>query len=149
MRKRGRKSAAELEIVPLLTEPELPVDAPYDLTDEQVGEWRRIVDALPADFFPAEVLPILAAHCRHITTARLISREIDRFELSWLKAKTGPARLAALCAARDRETRGMLATARSLRLTTQSRYRPEQAASRAGARSSTPEPWKFSGLEQE
>jgi hypothetical protein len=141
MAKRGRKSAAELAIVTTLSD-ERP-DAPYDLTDVQAGIWRGIVDRLPADYFPAESFEMLAAYCRHVTAARALAVEIDRYEQSWLRDAEGLDRYGKLLAMRDREVRGILAVSRALRLTNQSRYRPESAAAKARGNSALwKRPWE-------
>lgn len=140
MAKRGRRSAASLEITTTLAT--ASPDAPYDLGDDAATVWRTIVDSLPAGFIAGEASDTLAAHCRHVASARFISREIDRFQLDWLKLNTGIDRLNKLLAMRDREVRGMLATARALRLTNQSRYRPSTAGTAAsGAASVLQQPW--------
>lgn len=141
MAKRGRRSAAELSV---LTPAEPPADAPYDLSDEAATIWREIMGALPANFIEREMFDILAAHCRHVATARFVSREIDRFAIAWFKSKGGVERLNKLSALRDREVRGMLATARSLRLTNQSRYRADTASTARSERpAGQPVPWDF------
>lgn len=141
MVKRGRKSADELSVTILTAAAPAP-DAPYDLSDEAADIWQGVVNTLPADFIPPEMYDVLAAYCRHTATARFVSREIDRFTLDWLKVEGGVERLNKLAALRDRETRGMLATARALRLTSQSRYRAETAATLRGkASSGRSRPW--------
>ncbi|SKA10980.1 hypothetical protein [Consotaella salsifontis] len=123
--KRGPKSAASLALVAPLTESRpLP---PEDLTDDQQGEWRAVVRRMPADWFPRETHGILKAFCRHATTHRLISYEIDRYEAEWLKDEDGLKRLDKLTAMRERESRAMIATARALRITKHSQIRPETA----------------------
>lgn len=140
MTKRGRKSAASLEIGTTLAT--ASPDAPYDLGDDAATIWRSVLDSLPAGFIAGEAFDTLAAHCRHVASARFISREIDRFQIDWLKLDNGLDRLNKLLAMRDREVRGMLATARALRLTNQSRYRPSTAATAAGGTASgLRQPW--------
>ncbi|SFP98159.1 hypothetical protein SAMN03159463_05306 [Mesorhizobium sp. NFR06] len=141
--KRGRKSSSELASIAIATMAAPAPDAPYDLSDEAAEIWRTIVATLPADFVPREMHDVLAAHCRHVATGRFISREIDRFTFDWLKVDGGIDRLAKLTAIRDREVRGALATARALRLTSQSRYRPERAATaRQALASGLEKPWE-------
>jgi hypothetical protein len=141
MAARGRKSAASLEII--TTVADAAPDAPYDLTDEAASVWRGVLDSLPAGYVAGEQFDTLAAYCRHVVSARFLSREIDRFKLEWLKVEDGPDRLNKLLAMRDREVRGVLATARALRLTNQSRYRPERAATARGASAAgSAKPWE-------
>lgn len=143
MSKRGRKSLASLEMASMTTLADAAPDAPYDLCDEAAAVWRGTLDSLPAGFVAAEGFDTLAAYCRHVVSARFLSREIERFTLDWLKVDGGIERLNKLLAMRDREVRGLLATARALRLTNQSRYRPTKAASaREGTASAAPRPWE-------
>lgn len=137
MAKRGRKSAAELETMTVFPagktgKVETP-DAPYELTDTQAAIWRGIVNRLPADFIAPEQFELLASYCRHVTSARLLALEIDRYEQDWLTDDEGLVRYGRLLAAREREVRSMNALARALRLTNQARYRPESAAGKAKA----------------
>ena len=124
MAKRGRKSQADLttvSIAPRLGKP----PPPADLTDSQRLEWRAVADAMPADWFGRESLPVLAAFCRHSTRAKFLSQRLDSMGLKdadeleiWNK----------LAAAAERETRAILACARALRLTNQAKYDAGKAA---------------------
>lgn len=141
MTTRGRKSAASLEVIATLAD--AAPDAPYDLSDDAASVWRAVLDSLPAGFVAGEQFDTLAAYCRHVVAARFLSREIDRYQPEWLKIDGGVARLNKLLTMRERETRGMLATARALRLTNQSRYRPERAATAASGRAGNAQkPWE-------
>ena len=77
MAKRGRKSAASLEVVPpVAVEAVERPDAPYDLTDEQAEEWWAVVNRLPADWFPRETHALLTEYCRHVVKSRRIAQLI-------------------------------------------------------------------------
>jgi hypothetical protein len=117
---RGPKSASELAVVPTLsTARPIPPD---DLTERQADEWRRIVGRLPADWFPAETWPLLAAYCRHIVQARRIADLVNSFQPTWAGEDGGLERLNLLGKMQDREHRAMANLATKLRLTNQSRY---------------------------
>ncbi|RWG20123.1 MAG: hypothetical protein EOQ55_12565 [Mesorhizobium sp.] len=141
MTKRGRKSTAELSTVATLTQAPVAPDAPYDLGDEAASVWRGIVDALPSDFFPPESFDTLSSYCRHVVSARFLARELDRFSAEWLGVDGGIERLNKLLMMRERETRALIAAARALRLTNQSRWRPDQAGKVAGGYKG-PKPWE-------
>ncbi|TIV71449.1 MAG: hypothetical protein E5V89_10100 [Mesorhizobium sp.] len=141
MTKRGRKSTAELSTVATLTRAPVAPDAPYDLSDEAAAVWRGVVDALPSDFFPPESFDTLASYCRHVVSARFLARELDRFSAEWLGVDGGIERLNKLLMMRERETRALIAAARALRLTNQSRWRPDQAGKVAGGYKG-PKPWE-------
>ncbi|RJT32104.1 hypothetical protein D3227_27270 [Mesorhizobium waimense] len=129
MGSRGRKSAEALTVVTLANR--IAPDAPYHLTDAQAAIWRGIVDTLPAEFFPSESFDTLAAYCRHACEVRRLSGEVERFKTEWLRDGEGLRRYGVLIKLRELEVRSMLAAARSLRLTNQSRYRADSAATRS------------------
>lgn len=128
MQKRGRKSAASLAVVAGFA-PRRP-DPPGDLTTEQAEVWRAVVARLPADWFPAETHALLAVYCRHAVTLRMLSVELDGWDMKWTRGDEGDEglkRLGRLTAMRERESRAMIAAARCLRLTPAARMRPEAA----------------------
>jgi hypothetical protein len=82
MKQRGRKSASALAVQtitgPLETVPR--PDAPYDLDDEEVDEWRAVVERLPAHWFPRETHGLLTQYCRHVVRARRVAQIIREME---------------------------------------------------------------------
>jgi hypothetical protein len=128
--KRGRKSLEELStpvIVPgnFGRRPEPPVE----LTDKQVEIWRLVVSSEPQDFFKTEALRgMLADYCRHRESANMVSAVIESFKSEWLKSNEGAKRYKALVQMREIETRAAAGLATKLRLTNQSRYTPDKAA---------------------
>lgn len=107
--------------------------AEMTLTAKQAAVWKRTVDAMPPEWFGGESLPLLAEYCRHVTRSRLLASRQDVDEIPVYDK---------LAAAAERETRAMLACARALRLTHQSRY--DAAKARRKAREpSGPRPWEF------
>jgi hypothetical protein len=77
--KRGRTSAAELEIVQVT--PLGRVDRqkpPSELTDEEVEVWVGVVNAEPADWFTSSTIPLLTQYCRHVVSARQIGELKER-----------------------------------------------------------------------
>lgn len=78
---RGRKSPKDVSVVqtgPVITMAR--PDPPDDLTDEQANEWRAVVDALPADWFPRETWGLLAQYCRHVVAARRVAQLVAAAE---------------------------------------------------------------------
>ena len=79
MAKRGRQSAASLEIAragPVeIVQRQRP---PYDLTDEEVVVWASVVESEPADWFSPSTVPLLAQYCRHVVQARRIAELIEK-----------------------------------------------------------------------
>lgn len=123
MESRGRKSAAELAIVPPVQTVQRP-DAPYDLTDEQTDEWRAVVASLPADWFERGNYALLAQYCRHVVAARRIAQLIEQCA-SGEKLVIGD--LCELLKRQEAESRAINALLRSMRLTQQSIMRAETA----------------------
>lgn len=75
---RGRQSAAALSVisgggVETIRRPEPAVE----LTDEEAEVWRVVVNRLPADWFPAETLPLLGQYCRHAVAGRRVAQLIE------------------------------------------------------------------------
>lgn len=117
MKTRGRVSAAAVEInavVPVEIVPRL--QAPHDLTDEDVEVWATVVDSHPADWFAASTAPIVAAYCRHVISARRIAELIEKAvsdpELSILDYDR-------LLKMQERESRAIATMATKMRITNQ------------------------------
>lgn len=79
MQKRGRKSAASLEIatasrIETIARP----TCPHDLNDEESEIWFTVVNRLPADWFPAETHPLLIQYCRTVVQSRRVAELIEK-----------------------------------------------------------------------
>jgi hypothetical protein len=137
---RGRKSAAALSVVtPIGAARPAPPDG---LTAAQAEVWRSVVDRLPADWFPRETFDLLASYCRHVTTARYLTRMVEACEAAGITGDDGLKDYDRVLAMRDREDKAMIAAARSLRITPASRLRPETAYRRAAVNpGGAPRPW--------
>ena len=118
MKQRGRKSTASMEVAPYAGVGALErPDAPYDLTDEQTDIWRGVTAVMPADYFTREQHDMLTQYCRHVVACRRIAQLVAQAEKSEdfdLKAYDDLLRM------QDRESRAIVALARSMRLTKQS-----------------------------
>lgn len=148
MGSRGRESAADLAIVPVAPRLRRP-PPPDDLTKEQAAEWRAVVGRMPAGWFEREHFAILADYCRHVTRSRFLAAGLERCKLDDLMDSDGLDHFNKMAAAAERETRAMLACARSLRITHQAQIRPETAARRAQRARSGPAPWEDAGWYRE
>jgi hypothetical protein len=139
MKSRGRKSAAELSTLAAIVD-RRPAP-PGDLNDAQAKTWRAVVGTRPTGWFGPDTYPLLAAYCRHVWHAEQIDRLIaSRFEDDCDPEKRGE--LPELLKARERESRVMLALARSMRITQQATYHPEKGA---GTRPPETKPWEGYG----
>lgn len=129
MKQRGRKSATALAVAGVES---IPRHAPpQDLTDLETEIWVMVVDALPAEWFGRDQLPLLLAYCKHSARAQLLDKEIDAFDPQWLKDDDGLRRYDKLLAMRDRETKQITSLARSMRITHQSRTHKNKAGTMA------------------
>ena len=96
---------------------------------------------MPQDWFTREHYPSLIAYCRHVCRGRWIAQQIASFVPEWLSHGGGLQRLDKLHAMAERETKLMMALARSMRLTHQSQYKAEVAYAAARSVSSLEPPW--------
>jgi hypothetical protein len=140
--KRGRKSAAELTVIPFKARK--PNDPPDDLTDMQKAVWQAVI-ASEADGFleTAALRNMLADYCRHRESIAQVQAIIEQFKPEWLKTGDGSKRYHSLLKIRQQETHASSMLATKMRLTNQSRY-DSRAAWRAAnnATKETP-PWEF------
>ena len=127
MKKRGRKSTAELTIIsPAGVSTLRRPSPPTDLSAEQAEEWVAIVNRLQASWFPRETHGILSQYCRHIVTARRISQSITVMEES-TDDSFDIADYSQLIKLQIGESRILASLATKLRITQQSTVRAEQA----------------------
>jgi hypothetical protein len=142
-KQRGRKSAAKTELAvaglaPTVTAHVRP-EPPYDLFDEQADVFRSIVNSLPADWFSAGSVPILAQLCKHVVASRRIAELVAQEERSetydWSRHDE-------FLKAQGRESMAIQRLSTALRLTNQSRYTPTHAATEAGSVTAGRKPWE-------
>src|SRR5690625_2618108 len=137
MKQRGRKSAGELAVAsPVRVQPR--PDAPAELTPEQADVWNEVVDALPADWSPAETHPLLIQHRRQPGEARPIAPLIDQ---GCAREELDAATYAALLRMEARETTAVTSMASSMRLSQQSPRRDDNSATAKKNRTVT-RPWE-------
>jgi hypothetical protein len=82
-------------------------------------EWRTIVNRMPADWFPAETLPMLVQYCKHIVRARRLGHLLREAEES---AEFDARTYMQLLDAEEKQSRGMSSLATRMRLSQQSTY---------------------------
>ena len=142
MRKRGRKSAAELAVAPVVTvEPR--ATAPDELTEHEARIWDAIIASMPGDWFRAETHPLLIQYCRHSVAAWRISLLIQQTEededgfdeTRWLRLQR----------AQVQQSGALAALATKMRLSQQSRYGARAAAT--ATQYTGPKPWERAFLE--
>lgn len=117
--------------------PNVHLAAPSGLTPEQAEIWRLTVNARSADFFGEDSVPLLEEYCRVVVMCRTLAVQI---EAAMVGGEGGE--LKALLDMRDKESRRLTSMATKLRLTNQSRYTP-QAAATAAKKGSGGKVWQF------
>lgn len=141
--KRGRKSAAELTVIVGNFGHASEDGPPEGLTDRQCAIWRSVIASEARGLFSTAVLRgMLADYCCHRESAEKISEVIATFKPEWLKAADGAKRYAGLIRMREIETRAAASMATKLRLTNQSRYTPQAAATAAKNSTQAARPWE-------
>ena len=144
MATRGRKSAAALSVVAGSIDGR--PKPPTDLTEFQAAIWARTVAAESLDQFRTAALQqLLKEYCRHCETAHTLAVLIDEFDPAWLADEDGLKRYDKLLLMRDRETKAIGDKATKLRLTNQSRYTPQAAATAAKNAGGRAKPWEMTG----
>jgi hypothetical protein len=74
MRSRGRPSGASLAVVPRsVSEVMTRLPPPRQLTSEEAGIWRGIVEGHPPDWFAAGAIAVLVQLCRHIANSNRLA----------------------------------------------------------------------------
>lgn len=123
MRKRGRKSSAELSVATVSLDARRPLP-PAELTETQAQIWQDIVDTQPGGWFRPAEEPLLVAFCRHVDAANAVAKMVDAFDV-----ETGDLELLdRLLRIHERETRAMSSLATRMRFTQQSRMHSRTAA---------------------
>ncbi len=135
----GRKSAAALSVV--VGSIDGRPSAPADLTKDQCLVWDRTVANEGADTFKTAALQqLLREYCRHVVSARKLAGMIEAMEAVNVNDLDDYDKLLRM---RDRETKALADKATKLRLTNQSRYTPQAAATAAKRGAGTDmKPWQ-------
>lgn len=131
---RGRQSGASLAVfrpdgITAVSRP----PPPGDLTPEQADEWLKVVNRMPAQWFPDETHPTLAQYCRHIITARRVAQAIEKLAES---EEFDLANYDQLLRMQERESRALIALARSMRIAQSATYSKDKKKGPA-----TKRPW--------
>lgn len=117
-------------------------DPPDDMTAVQAEIWCATVTSEPADFFRTAALrEMLKDYCRHKATVVELDAQIASIPIKGVLHPTFGKVFERLLKMRERETRAAADKATKLRLTNQSRYTPQSAATAAKRVGS--QPWDF------
>ena len=130
----SRKSAASLSVVAIGAPARLA--PPEDLTSDQAARWVAVVQSKPVDWFGPDSAPLLKEYVRAEAMCDLLAVQIEG---AIAGGETGEVK--ALLDMRDKESKRLTSIATKLRLTQQSRYTP-QAAATADRKASGARPWQ-------
>ena len=146
----ARPSAASLSVISgsLDKRPEPPAD----LTEAEAEVWTRTVEYEAADVFGTAALQqMLKDYCRHVIAAERLGQVIEG-HMSRVGGDEEEGKetitlkdLDCLLKMRDRETKAVSDKATKLRLTNQSRYTPQAAATAAKRAGAERKPWQITG----
>lgn len=126
-----RKSAESLTLTAVTKMPLRP-DPPETLSAAEAVLWREVVATKPVEWFQADSAPLLVEYCR----AKVMC---DRLSVM---IQTATDDLKSLLDMRDKESRRLATLGCKLRLTQQSRYTPQSAAT-AAKPASAASVWQF------
>ena len=140
MMQRGRKSSAQLAVVGAAVISRIA--PPNELTDKERGLWLDTVNSKPAEWFGNEHIPMLVEYVRHVSTADLLTREIQAFTAEMFADTDELKKLKILTSMRAQEASCINTFARSMRLTQQSIYRADKAATLSGDGEGKRKPWQ-------
>lgn len=140
VRKRGRKSAAELATAGVAVVIERP-EPPYTLwRDEEAEIWRRIVDDLPAGWIAGRNLDILAEYVSHVVASQRLRQMIVTLE-----GGEGPMDVTewrALMRAHAQQSARVQSLATALRITPQATVDPKTGGRALAGHNAGKKPWQ-------
>ncbi len=141
--KRGRPSVASLETSVIGAGGDTRPEPPSDLNAAERLIWLEITASEAPGFFASAALRgLLKDQCRHRAAADQITAILHLFQSDWLRNGAGSKRFAQLLRMREQETRAAAAMATRLRLTNQSRYTAQSAATEARNAVFGRKPWE-------
>ena len=140
---RGRKSSDSLTSTVVALVPGVRPEPPEELSTTQAAHWRITVARMPADWFTAEMWPMLCQLCRHVSYSRVVAVGLRAFEGGIPEETKAERRFDRLTTIHEREGRAISSLMTRLRLTPQSRYR-NRAAFTAATNTPTRKPWETS-----
>ena len=109
---------------------------PRGVSDDESRLWREVVDSKPVEWFQPDSAPLLTEYVRAV----VMSGQLDiQVKAALVGGETGE--LKALLDMRDKESKRVVSIATKLRLTQQSRYTP-QAAATANKKAAGGRPWE-------
>ena len=138
MKQAGRKSAASLAVVQAI--PISFLKPPADLSLEEAQVWASVVATKPSDWFDAGSVPMLSQYCRAVVQSELIAGLVESTGKAMMTDPDELLRYKELRKIQGSLSSEMLALARSMRLTQQSRYNAKNSDT-ASRKANGAKPW--------
>lgn len=138
----SRPSTASLSVVPVqaLTR----IQPPSDLTAEELALWTAVVESKPVEWFGEDSAPLLTEYVRAVAKSSELDRVIKSLSEDGEGWKETAKPIMDFMKMRDMEAKRAVSIATKLRLTQQSRYTP-QAAATATKKAGGERPWARQG----
>jgi hypothetical protein len=136
--RRGKLSAADLAVVPLVPGDQKPAP-PEDMPEKEAEHWRTIVNAMPLRYFGKETWPVLRGLCKHLVIAEMLGKLIDSAMHGGKPAKLDE--FERLLVLYNTETRAVRQHSADLRLTKIARISQQFVADRAVRNQVHKQPW--------
>lgn len=140
MQQPGRKSTASLAVVPR-TAIERPLPPP-GLSETEAALWSRVTATKPPEWFLADVLPVLTGYVRASVKADGLAAALSKFK----GVPSNPIkfrRYIEINKAHDQAERLVATLGTKLRITPQSRYTSQAAATAQAKTKVGDKPWEF------
>lgn len=141
MEKRGRRSMADVSLVPVIPLGQRP-EPPACLSNRATDEWRRVVNRMPSDWFTDETLSILQAYCEHVAEGEAIQIMIEKVRPTAMSKDESYDRYRDLLRDKELQTRAALSCATKMRLTQQSSYTDKASGTAKRKAGSGKKPWE-------
>ncbi|EPJ5099882.1 hypothetical protein P0309_003927 [Citrobacter freundii] len=143
MAQRGRKSLAATSAASLPALSESRLQPSIHLSDPEISVWIRLVNDNPASSFTETHRDMMEMYCRHVVQARIITAQLEEFELEWLSREDGLKRYDRLLAMREREVRSASSLATRLRITRQATADPKTVGRAHNNLAREKKPWEI------
>lgn len=133
----SRESAASLSIANVASLPERPA-APDFLSEPESCVWQETVATKPAEWFQRDSHPMLAQYCKAVVLHRSLSEKLDRIDIAEAEPKDLEKLVSMVCKVSSLSA----ALATKMRLSQQSRYTPDKAATANRKNGGPVKPWE-------
>ena len=138
----GRKSVEALSVV--VSIPGQRLEPPDALTEGQKTTWRAVVATKPPEWFAADSAPVLVAYCKAVESHAHLSLQVETYQRRKRLSGNAMRAYSFMLKAQEQQAKLIATLATKLRLTPQSRYTPQSAATASRKTSDAQKkPWEF------